>query len=158
MSDLLSRLAPPAGARRSVRRLGRGPGCGVGKTSGKGQKGQKARHPGNFSKTRFQGGQTPIQRRLPKRGFHVPFPQRTVALNVAELERFAAGSVVDEEALRREKLLKGPVDRIRILGGGELTKKLVVHAQGFSATAVQKIEKAGGQVVVTGAAAPASAA
>ena len=89
MSDVLSRLAPPPGARHSVRRVGRGPGGGKGKTSGKGMKGQKARKPGNFHKTHFQGGQTPIQRRLAKRGFRVPFPIETVIVNISQLERFA---------------------------------------------------------------------
>lgn len=148
MSDVLSRLAPPSGARHSVRRLGRGPGTGVGKTSGKGMKGQKARKPGNFHKTHFQGGQTPMQRRLPKRGFRVPFATEAVVLNVSQLERFADGSTVDEAALRAARLVQGRDVQIKILAGGELTKKLTVHAHGFSAKAAEKIQAAGGKPVV----------
>lgn len=156
MSDILSRLSPPAGSRHKTRRLGRGPGTGVGKTSGKGQKGQKARKPGNFHKTHFQGGQTPIQRRVAKRGFRVPFPVATAILNVAQLERFESGSTVDEKALRDARLVQGRDVRIKILGEGDLTKKLTVQAHGFSAQAKAKIEKAKGSVVVL-ADAPASA-
>jgi large subunit ribosomal protein L15 len=148
MSDVLSRLAPPPGARHSVRRVGRGPGGGKGKTSGKGMKGQKARKPGNFHKTHFQGGQTPIQRRLAKRGFRVPFPVETVVLNVGQLERFANGSTVDEAALRKARLVQGRDVRVKILGDGELTKKLTVHAHGFSASASEKIQQAKGQAIV----------
>jgi len=160
MSDVLSRLAHPPGARHNVRRVGRGPGGGKGKTSGKGQKGQKARKPGNFHKTHFQGGQTPIQRRLAKRGFRVPFPVETVVLNVGQLERFTDGTTVDEAALRAARLVQGRDIRIKILGDGELTKKLTVHAHGFSASAAEKIEQAKGKSVViadAAAAAPAEA-
>src|ERR1700748_3870788 len=157
MSDVLSRLAPPAGARHSVRRVGRGPGAGKGKTSGKGMKGQKARKPGNFHKTHFQGGQTPIQRRLAKRGFRVPFPGETVILNVGQLERFAEGTTVDEAALRAVRLVQGRDVRVKILGDGELTKKLTVHAHGFSASASQKIEQAKGSAVVIPDATPSGA-
>lgn len=156
MSSILSRIAPPEGARHSEKRLGRGVGSGLGKTAGKGQKGQKARHPGNFSKLHFQGGQTPLQRRLPKRGFRVPFPVRTVAVNVVALERFEAGSTVDEVALRTARLVQGRDVRIKILGEGDLTKKLTVHAHGFSETAKAKIEQAGGQVVVIASPEPAA--
>ena len=156
MSDVLSRLAPPPGARHKVRRLGRGPGTGVGKTSGKGSKGQKARKPGNFHKTHFQGGQTPMQRRLPKRGFRVPFPVETVVVNVGQLERFADGSTVDEATLRAARLVQGRDVRVKILSTGELTKKLTVHAHGFSAKAAEKIEGARGKAIVI-ADAPASA-
>lgn len=148
MSELLSRLAPPDGARHKERRKGRGPGSSQGKMSGKGFKGQKARHGGGFSKLHFQGGQTPIQRRLPKRGFRVPFPIKTVALNVGDLERFAVGATIDEAALRESRLLQGRADRIKILGDGELTKKLTVSAHRFSKSAQEKIERAGGSVVV----------
>jgi large subunit ribosomal protein L15 len=148
MSDVLSRLAPPEGARHKERRLGRGPGSGVGKMSGRGFKGQKARQPGNLGKLNFQGGQTPIQRRLPKRGFRIPFPTKTVALNVASLERFDARSEVGEVQLRDARLVQGEVDKIKILGHGELTKALTVTAHEFSAGARLKIEAAGGKVVV----------
>jgi large subunit ribosomal protein L15 len=156
MSDLLSRLSPPPGSRHSVRRVGRGPGGGKGKTSGKGMKGQKARKPGNFHKTHFQGGQTPMQRRLPKRGFNVPFPIETVVLNVGQLERFADGGSVDEAGLRGARLVQGRDVLIKVLGDGELTKKLTVHAHKFSAKAAEKIERAGGKAVVIADAAAAA--
>jgi large subunit ribosomal protein L15 len=159
MSDVLSRLSPPAGSRHLTRRLGRGPGTGVGKTSGKGMKGQKARKPGNFHKVHFQGGQTPMQRRLAKRGFRVTFPIETAVLNVSQLERFADGTVVDEAALRAARLVQGRDVRIKVLAGGELTKKLTVHAHGFSAKAAEKIAQAKGTTVVIAdatAAAPAA--
>jgi len=101
MANVLSNLRAPLGAVRNRTRKGRGVGSGLGKTAGKGQKGQKARHPGNFGKLQFQGGQTPIQRRLPKRGFRNPFPNELVAVNVSSLsKRFADGTVVDLEALK----------------------------------------------------------
>ena len=148
MTDVLSRLVIPAGARHSEKRLGRGVGSGLGKTCGRGMKGQKARQPGNIHKLHFQGGQTPIQRRLPKRGFRVPFPIETVGINVGDLERFAAGAEVDPAALVEKKLLRRKGARVKILASGELTKKLVVSAHSFSAAARAKIEKAGGKVVV----------
>lgn len=148
MSQILSRLAPTVGTKRAQKRKGRGPGSGLGKTAGRGQKGQKARHPGNFSKEHFQGGQTPMQRRLPKIGFNVPFPVETVGVNVEALERFDAGSNVDEAALRKARLVQGRGVRVKILGEGELTKKLTVTAHRFSKTATAKIEKAGGTCVV----------
>jgi large subunit ribosomal protein L15 len=147
VSDVLSRLAPPDGSRQYEKRLGRGIGSGLGKTCGRGMKGQKARQPGNINKLHFQGGQTPIQRRLPKRGFNVPFPVHTVAINVGDLERFAAGTV-DEQALRDARLVQGRDVRIKVLGEGDVTKKLTVSAHAFSASAKEKIEKAGGSVVV----------
>lgn len=148
-NPILSRLAGPEGSKTVAKRVGRGIGTRLGKTAGRGQKGQKARHGGNFGKLHFQGGQTPMQRRLPKRGFRVPFPVLTVAINVAELERFDAGATVDEAALREARLVQGKASvRIRILGSGELTKKLTVSAHGFSKTALEKIEKAGGKAVV----------
>lgn len=147
MSTTLSRLTRPAGSRHAERRVGRGVGSNLGKTCGRGQKGQKARNGGNIGKLHFEGGQTPIQRRLPKRGFRVPFPVVTVAINVAALERFDAGSEVNEQALRAARLVQGNVDRIKILGEGELNKKLTVAAHKFSKSAREKIEKAGGKVV-----------
>lgn len=158
MSAILSRLAPVPGSVKTAKRLGRGVGSGLGKTCGKGQKGQKARHNGNFHKLHFQGGQTPIQRRLPKRGFNVPFPEVTVALNVADLERFDAGSTVNEAALRAARLVQGRDVKIKILGDGELNKKLTVEAHSFSASAKELIEKAGGKAVVIETTAPAKTA
>lgn len=148
MSDILSRLAAPEGARQLEKRVGRGIGSGLGKTCGRGSKGQKARQPGNINKLHFQGGQTPIQRRLPKRGFNVPFPVQTVTVNVADLERFKAGDTVDEQALRDARLVQGRGVRIKLLGEGEIAKKLTVSAHAFSASAKEKIEKAGGSAVV----------
>jgi large subunit ribosomal protein L15 len=148
MSDILSRLAPPEGARQKERRVGRGPGSGVGKISGRGNKGQKARQPGNLGKVNFQGGQTPMQRRLPKRGFRVPNPATVISVNVASLERFDAKSEVNEAVLRQARLVQGKLDRIKILGDGDLTKALTVTAHAFSAAARLKIESAGGRVVV----------
>jgi large subunit ribosomal protein L15 len=149
MSDVLSRLAPPEGARQKERRLGRGPGSGAGKISGRGFKGQKARQPGNLGKVNFQGGQTPMQRRLPKRGFRVPYPSKIIALNVSDLERFFdAGDEVNEVGLREVRLVQGKLDSLKILGDGELSKALTVVAHAFSATAKLKIEAAGGKVVV----------
>jgi large subunit ribosomal protein L15 len=148
MSSALSRLSPPPGAKKNPKRFGRGTGTGIGKTCGRGQKGQKARHGGDIGKLHFQGGQTPIQRRLPKRGFRVPFPIQTVAVNVGLLERFDKGATVDEAALRAARLVQGRDVRIKILGEGELKKALTVSAHGFSKSAQEKIEKAGGKVVV----------
>ena len=148
MSVVLSRLAPPAGSSKKEKRFGRGIGSGLGKTCGKGSKGQKARHGGDFGHLYFQGGQTPIQRRIPKRGFRVPFPVWTATINVSELERFDAGTNVDEMALREARLVQGRDVRIKVLGDGELKKKLVVSAHAFSASARAKIEKAGGKVVL----------
>ncbi len=147
MSDVLSRMAAPSGARHKERRKGRGPGSTQGKGSGRGSKGQKKRNGGNISKLHFQGGQTPIQRRIPKRGFRVPFPVVTVTINVSTLERFDNGAELDEKALSEARLVQKRGARIKILGNGELTKKLTVHAHGFSKSAVEKIEKAGGKVV-----------
>lgn len=158
MSDILSRLAPPAGSRPKERRLGRGPGSGVGKIAARGMKGQKSRKSGNIGKAHFQGGQTPIQRRLPKRGFSVPFPTKTIAINVGMLERFAADSEVGEEQLRATRLVQGSVDAIKILGSGELTKALTITADGFSKSAREKIEAAGGKAIVPQATAEAAAA
>jgi large subunit ribosomal protein L15 len=158
MSTILSRLTPSPGSVKVAKRLGRGVGSGLGKTCGKGMKGQKARHGGNFGKLHFQGGQTPIQRRLPKRGFNVPFPVVTVALNLADLERFDAGSTVNEVTLRAARLVQGRDVKIKILGDGELTKKLTIEAHAFSASASEKIAKAGGKAVVVETTVPPKAA
>lgn len=148
MSAILSRLAPPSGSRHKERRKGRGPGSSQGKTSGRGFKGQKARNGGNIGKLHFQGGQTPIQRRLPKRGFRVPFPNEVVIVNVSQLERFDNGATVDEAAFVESRLVQKRGASIKLLGNGELKKKLTVSAHQFSAGAREKIEKAGGTVIV----------
>ncbi len=146
MADTLSKLAKPEGATRPKTRVGRGPGSGLGKTAGRGQKGQYARTRG--FKRHFEGGQTPIQRRLPKRGFKNPFPARVAEVNVGALEVFAAGAKVDADALASKGLLKGRWDKIKILGDGELTKAVTVTAHAFSKSAAEKIKKAGGKAVL----------
>lgn len=157
--DILSKLQAPEGAVRKKTRVGRGVGSGLGKTSGRGQKGQKARSTGNINKKHFQGGQTPMQRRLPKRGFRNPLAATVYAINVGDLEMFEPGTNVDPTALHEQRLLRGNLAeivrglkhgavRIKILGDGELTKKLSVSATKFSASAKEKIEKAGGQAIV----------
>src|SRR5450631_3432644 len=151
MADTLSKLAKPAGATRPKTRRGRGVGSGLGKTAGRGQKGQYARSRG--FKPHFEGGQTPIQRRLPKRGFNPPFPAKIAEVNVGDLELFAAGAKVDEKSLRAHGLIKGTFDRLKILGSGEITKAVTVTAHAFSKAAAEKIQKAGGKAVVLNAAA-----
>ncbi len=148
MATTLSNIRKPAGATRGKRRLGRGVGSGLGKTSGRGQKGQYAR---GGVKRGFEGGQTPLMRRIPKRGFNVPFPVRLAEVNVGDLERFDAGAKVDEKALRDRGLVKGRCDRIKILGNGDLKKKITVTAHAFSKSAVAKIEKAGGKALLLSA-------
>lgn len=155
MADTLSKLAKPAGATREKVRLGRGPGSGLGKTSGRGQKGQYARTRG--FKPHFEGGQTPLQRRLPKRGFNNPFPKITIEVNVGDLDGFTAGENVDESALVAHGLVRGRYDRIKVLGSGEITKAVTVTAHAFSKSAAAKIEKAGGKVVLLTPGAGASA-
>lgn len=152
--DILSKLQAPEGAVTKRLRVGRGVGSGVGKTAGRGQKGQKARAGGNINKKHFQGGQTPIQRRLPKRGFRNPLADIVVNVNVGALESFDDGAQVDMVALHASRLVQGRFDILKILGSGELTKKLTVTAHRFSKGAIEKIEKAGGKAIVL--ASPAS--
>jgi large subunit ribosomal protein L15 len=146
--DILSKLQAPEGAVTKKLRVGRGVGSGLGKTAGRGQKGQKARSTGNINKKHFQGGQTPIQRRLPKRGFRNPLADVVASLNIGALEAFENGAEVNIESLREKRLVRGRFDALKILGDGELTKKLTVTAHRFSKAAVEKIEKAGGKAVV----------
>jgi large subunit ribosomal protein L15 len=150
MATELSKLAKPAGATKPKTRKGRGVGSGLGKTAGRGQKGQFARTRG--FKLHFEGGQTPMQRRLPKRGFNNPFPKKVAEVNVGDLEVFAAGAKVDEKSLREHGLVKGACDSIKILGQGEITKAVIVTAHSFSKAAAAKIEKAGGKAQLLGAA------
>lgn len=145
MADTLSKIRKPIGATRDKVRLGRGVGSGLGKTSGRGQKGQYAR---NGVKRGFEGGQTPLTRRLPKRGFNAKFPTRLAEVNVGDLERFDSGANVDEKVLRASGLVKGRIDKIKILGNGDLKKKITITAHAFSKSAVQKIEKAGGKALL----------
>jgi large subunit ribosomal protein L15 len=144
MADTLSRLKKPEGATKKKTRKGRGVGSGLGKTAGRGQKGQYARTRG--FKPHFEGGQTPIQRRLPKRGFNNPFPVKVAEVNVGDLEIFAAGANVDEHSLREHGLIKGRFDKLKVLGNGDLSKSVSVTAHAFSKAAAEKITKAGGKI------------
>jgi large subunit ribosomal protein L15 len=146
--DILSKLQAPEGATKERTRVGRGTGSGLGKTAGRGQKGQKARSTGNINKKHFQGGQTPIQRRLPKRGFRNPLADKVANLNVGDLEVFDGGAEVSLDSLRDKRLIRGRFDQLKILGDGDLTKALTVTAHRFSKSAIAKIEKAGGKAVV----------
>ena len=141
----LSNLKPKKGARHAKKRVGRGPGSGHGKTSSRGEKGQKSRS-GYSGKRGFEGGQMPLHRRLPKRGFTNIFKKEYAVVNLADLERFDNGATVDEAALRQAGLVKGQNDGVKVLGNGKLSKKLTVSATKFSATAKSAIEAAGGTV------------
>jgi large subunit ribosomal protein L15 len=141
---ILSRLSPPEGAVRVKRRIGRGIGSGWGKTAGKGQKGQKAR--GHMKKLGFQGGQMPLQRRLPKIGFNNPTHIEYAAVNVGDLQVFKAGTLVDEAALRKARIVRGPNDGVKVLADGDLEIALTLKVDAISAAAKEKIEKAGGSV------------
>ncbi len=143
----LHELAPVEGSRKKHVRVGRGLGSGFGKTSGKGQKGQKSRS-GGVKRPGFEGGQRPLYLRLPKRGFYNKFGKEYTVLNVSVLNRFEDGTTVDAILLIEEGVVKNVRDGIRILGKGELTKKLTVQACGFSKTAEEKIIAAGGKVEI----------
>lgn len=148
MGTKLSNLKPKHGATRDRKRVGRGNGSGRGKTATRGMKGQKARTGHHGARIGFEGGQMPMQRRLPKRGFVPPFREEWYAINVSALEKRFDGGVVDVEALKASGLVPRKAPRIKVLGDGELSKKLTVKAHAFSASAREKIEKAGGQVEV----------
>ena len=144
----LTDLRPAKGAKSARKRVGRGEGSGLGKTSGKGNKGLKARS-GGGTKPGYEGGQMPLQRRLPKRGFVNIFREEMAVVNVKELNRFEAGSVVDVEALRQEGLVKGSCPGgVKLLGNGEVTRKLTVKVDRASKAAVEKVVAAGGTVEV----------
>lgn len=144
----LSNLRPADGSKQSDNfRRGRGHGSGNGKTAGKGHKGQKARS--GAPRPGFEGGQMPLYRRIPKRGFTCPSSKEIVGINLGTLnERFEDGAVVDLEALIESGIVKNPKDGVKILGNGEITKKLTVKANAFSASAKEKIEAIGGTVEV----------
>ena len=141
----LNELSPAAGSAKAAYRKGRGPGSGNGKTAGKGHKGQNARSGGGV-RPGFEGGQLPLYRKLPKRGFKNRFAVNYAIVNVAALNRFEDGAVVDMEALKAAKLIRKELDGVKVLGEGELTKKLTVKATVFSASAKEKIEAAGGKI------------
>lgn len=141
----LHKLSPPKGSRKDVKRLGRGPGSGQGKTAGRGSKGQKSRSGGNV-RPGYEGGQMPLQRRLPKRGFTNIFRKEYVIVNIRDLARFEKDAVVDKEALRAAGMLKGKSDRVKLLGQGAIDHPLVLKVDKCSKTARDKLEAAGGRV------------
>ncbi len=138
-------LAPAPGSRKKRKKVGRGPGSGMGKTSTRGHKGLKARSGGNV-RPGFEGGQMPIYRRLPKRGFFNIFKTNNAVLNVKDLDRFEDGTMIDIDALREAGMVKGRVDGVKILGLGEITKKFSLKNILVSKTAKEKIESAGGSI------------
>jgi large subunit ribosomal protein L15 len=143
----LSTLRPPRGSRFKKVRVGRGIGSKLGRTSGKGNKGQKSRR--GYSRRRgFEGGQMPLHRRMPKRGFHNPFGETYSVLNLADLNVFPAGETVTPDLLRAHGFIRRKADKIKVLGDGDLTVKLAIHAHAFSQSAKDKISKAGGSFEV----------
>jgi large subunit ribosomal protein L15 len=139
----LANLHPPAGSRIRKVRVGRGIGSKLGKTAGAGNKGQKSRR--GYSRRRgFEGGQMPLHRRMPKRGFHNPFGVSYSVVNLEELNVFPAGQTVTPDLLRAHGFVRRPADPIKVLGDGELKTRLAIHAHAFSASAKEKITKAGG--------------
>lgn len=158
MSITLHNLHPNKGATKTKKRLGRGRGSGTGKTSGKGVKGQKARPGHHGARFAFEGGQMPMPRRIPKRGFKNPNRVEAFPINVALLDKeFEAGATVDLETLRAKGIVPKLVDTIKILGEGELTKKLTIKAHRASETAKSKIQAAGGSIeIIATRAAPAA--
>ena len=140
-------LAPALGSKKEAKRIGRGHGSGNGKTAGKGHKGQKARA-GYSQRFGFEGGQMPLQRRVPKRGFNNIFAEEWVAINVSALEVFEDGTVVDAAALAQKGIIKKANLPVKVLGNGKITKKLEVKLNAFSASAAEKIAAAGGKTEV----------
>ena len=146
----LNNLRPPKGAKHPRKRVGRGPGSGHGKTASRGSKGAKSRSGFRF-KRGFEGGQMPLHRRVPKRGFHNPFRVEYAVVNLDTLaEVFDAGSEVTPEVLRERGLVRKATAKIKVLGRGEIAKKLTVHAHKFSGSAAEKIAAAGGSTAVIG--------
>ncbi|MGI6269276.1 MAG: 50S ribosomal protein L15 [Candidatus Howiella sp.] len=143
----LNELSPVEGSTREVKRIGRGHGSGNGKTAGKGHKGQKARA-GRGMRAGFEGGQMPLQRRVPKRGFNNIFATEYAIVNVSDLDVFEDGAVVDSAALKDKGLVGKTLDGVKILGNGDISKKLTVKAAAFSGSAKEKIEAAGGKAEV----------
>ena len=143
----LHKLSPPAKSRRPNQRLGRGVGSGWGKTAGRGNKGFNSRS-GGGAKPGYEGGQMPLQRRLPKRGFHNIFRKKIAVINVRDLMRFESGSLVDEDVLVKAGLVKGQKDGIKLLGQGDIKIALNVKVNHVSKSAREKIEAAGGTVEV----------
>ncbi len=143
----LHELSPAPGSTKEAKRKGRGPGSGNGKTAGKGHKGQNARSGGGV-RPGFEGGQMPLYRRLPKRGFNNVFAKQYVEVNVSELNKFEDGAVVTAEVLKETGVISKIKDGVAILGNGEITKKVTVQAAKFTKSAIAKIEAAGGKAEV----------
>ena len=143
----LHELSPAVGSTKEAKRIGRGHGSGNGKTAGKGHKGQKARS-GSGMRAGFEGGQMPLQRRVPKRGFNNIFATNFAIVNVSDLEVFEAGAVIDTQALKDKGLVKKTYDGVKVLGNGNLSKAVTVKASAFSESAKSKIEAAGGKAEV----------
>ena len=143
----LHELSPAVGSTKEAKRIGRGHGSGNGKTAGKGHKGQKARS-GSGMRAGFEGGQMPLQRRVPKRGFNNIFATKFAIVNVSDLEIFEANAVIDAQALQDKGLVKKLYDGVKVLGNGDISKSLTVKASAFSESAKQKIEAAGGKAEV----------
>lgn len=143
----LHELSPACGSKKTVKRIGRGHGSGQGKTAGKGHKGQKARSGGSI-RPGFEGGQMPLQRRIPKRGFNNIFAKKIVAVNVGSLNVFDDGATIDARAMIDAGIIKKQHDGIKVLSNGTLSKKLIVKASAFSENAKTKIEEAGGKAEV----------
>jgi large subunit ribosomal protein L15 len=146
----LSDLKPGPGSNRKRKRVGRGEGSGHGKTSCRGHKGQGSRA-GGGTRPGFEGGQMPLQRRLPKRGFHNPFKTEMAVVNLSQLEAFPSGSEVSPELLMERGLVRGKDRLVKILADGSLSKPLTIKAHGFSSKAKEKIEASGGKVEVIAA-------
>jgi len=154
----LHNLKPRPGAKSPRKRIGRGDGSGHGKTAGRGMKGQGSRS-GSSTRPGFEGGQLPLIRRLPKRGFNnARFHTSYLPVNLSDLEKFEEGATIDAKAIREAGLANGRSDGVKILGRGELNKKLTVKAHAFSASARKRIEELGGVCELEGSAAPAAAA
>lgn len=143
----LHNIKPACGSTHSRRRLGRGPGSGLGGTSTRGHKGAKARS-GYKKKIGFEGGQMPLQRRLPKRGFNNIFATQYATIKVSDLDKFEAGAVVDAQALLEKGIINKTLDGVKVLGNGEVTKAVTVKVAAYTASAKEKIEKAGGKAEV----------
>lgn len=143
----LNELSPPPGSRKTRKRVGRGEGSGVGKTCGRGSKGQLSRS-GGKPRPGFEGGQMPLQRRLPKRGFTNIFKKKFALVNLSDLTGFESGSVIDPEGLAAAGIIKKPTEKVKLLGRGQVDKPLTLKVHGVSAGARQAVEAAGGSVEV----------
>jgi len=156
MGEHLAKLRPPKRSRSARTRVGRGPGSGIGRTAGRGQKGQSSRAGKSRGiKRGFEGGQMPLHRRLPKRGFINPFRREMAVVNIRDLVRFAAGSVVDPVALKAAGLVPSLRHGVKVLGVGDLDRALTIRAHAVSETARKKVEAAGGRIEIVALTRPA---